>query len=87
MSRSTTMPKQNTPEAQPEEATTEAQQSDPKPEAGSLLLSARQVAALLNVSPATIWRLRDQGLLPPSVKVGSCVRWRRGDILRYVQGL
>ena len=62
----------------------------PIPPAGSGLLDARQVAALLGVSEKTVRRMRDAGKLPPTVKVGvskTLVRWRRADIERFIAGL
>jgi excisionase family DNA binding protein len=51
------------------------------------LIAVRGVAEMLGVSVSTVWRLRDQGLLPKAVRVGSCVRWRIGDIQRYIERL
>ncbi|QDU23583.1 helix-turn-helix transcriptional regulator [Urbifossiella limnaea] len=48
------------------------------------LLSVDDVAALLGVSPRTVWRLRDGGHLPPPVRVGSLVRWRRATLLMWL---
>jgi predicted DNA-binding transcriptional regulator AlpA len=54
----------------------------------SLLLSAPDVARLLRVSVATVWRMRSAGRLPPAVRVSAgAIRWRRSDIEKFVQGL
>jgi excisionase family DNA binding protein len=51
-----------------------------------LLLSAADLAELLRVSVATVWRLRAAGKLPrPSTALGKqLVRWNREEIDRWV---
>lgn len=51
----------------------------------ALLVTARDVAAMLGVSTATVWRLRSAGKLPPPLKVGGAVRWRKADIEAWVR--
>jgi predicted DNA-binding transcriptional regulator AlpA len=55
--------------------------SPPDPDS---LLDEKAVAALLNIAPRTVWRLRDAGHLPAPVKIGSLIRWRRSAILRFL---
>lgn len=51
----------------------------------SLMVDAKEVAQLINVSIATLWRMRSSGKLPPTVTLSAgCVRWRRADIERWV---
>lgn len=49
-----------------------------------LLLSARDVARLLSVSVATVWRLESAGKVPKSIKVGGSTRWRYADIAAWI---
>lgn len=50
------------------------------------LLSVDEVAARVGISRRTVWRLRDAGVLPPSVKLGGRLcRWRAADIDRWIQ--
>ena len=49
------------------------------------LLSAKALAQLLSISVRTVWRLREDGYLPPSVKIGNSTRWKRTDILRWLE--
>lgn len=49
------------------------------------LLKAREVAAMLQVSVATLYRQMDQGTLPRPVKLGSCSRWPQSEILAAVK--
>ncbi len=51
----------------------------------TLLLSADQLARILDVSVRTIWRLRDTGRLPPPLRIGGGVRWRRADIQNWIE--
>jgi excisionase family DNA binding protein len=44
------------------------------------LLDVRAVAALLNCSARHIYRLCDAGKMPPPVRIGALVRWRRADL-------
>jgi prophage regulatory protein len=50
----------------------------------SLLLSAEQLADLLQVSKRTSWRLRSSGRLPKHVLLGCNVRWRTAEIESWV---
>jgi excisionase family DNA binding protein len=50
------------------------------------LLKAAQVAEMLGVSKRTVWKLRDEGALL-HVRVRGCIRWRRADVLKYVEQL
>ena len=43
-------------------------------------LTDREVAALLGLSKATIWRHAAAGLLPKPVKLGHASRWPESDI-------
>jgi excisionase family DNA binding protein len=44
------------------------------------LLDVRAVAALLNCSARHVYRLSDAGRMPPPVRLGALVRWRRQDL-------
>ncbi|MBM3215288.1 helix-turn-helix domain-containing protein [Candidatus Poribacteria bacterium] len=48
------------------------------------LLSVREVAALLNVQPKTIYHWTQAGGFP-YVKVGRLLRFHRADVLRWVE--
>lgn len=50
------------------------------------LLTDKQTAALLSVSRRLVWILAKQGDLKP-VRFRGCTRWRRTDVLRYINGL
>jgi excisionase family DNA binding protein len=53
----------------------------PPPEmAAPVLLDVRAVAALLNCSSRHVYRLADAGRMPPPVRIGASVRWRRSDL-------
>lgn len=45
------------------------------------LIDAAELARWLSVSKPTIWRLREDGKLPPAISLTSqCIRWRRADV-------
>lgn len=47
-----------------------------------VLLTTAEVARLLRVSVSTVRRLALTGRMPPPVRVGRGVRWRRAAVLR-----
>lgn len=48
------------------------------------LLDVRQVAAVVNASPRTVYRLADAGKMPRPVRLGSLVRWRADELRRWI---
>ena len=48
------------------------------------LLSVKQLATLLVVSPRTVWRLKNEHRLPKSVKFRGNTRWRLSDIETWI---
>jgi len=48
------------------------------------LIDARSVAARLGCSVRHVWRLRDSGAMPPSVIVGTLVRWNSAVIDHWI---
>jgi predicted DNA-binding transcriptional regulator AlpA len=52
------------------------------------LLTAREVACCLSVSPRTVWRWTAQGILPAPVRPSRrATRWRACDIRRFLDNL
>lgn len=43
-------------------------------------MMAKDVAAHLTISPATVWRRTKDGTLPQPIRIGSATRWRRAEI-------
>jgi excisionase family DNA binding protein len=50
------------------------------------LLDVRAVGHLLHCSPRHVYRLCDAGQMPPPVRLGALVRWRRADIDTWLAG-
>jgi excisionase family DNA binding protein len=48
------------------------------------LLDVRAVAAILNCSARTVYRLADGGLMPRPRKLGSLVRWSKSEIEAWI---
>ncbi|MFC1761808.1 helix-turn-helix transcriptional regulator [Planctomycetota bacterium] len=44
-----------------------------------------QVKMPTGLSERTIWRLCDSAKMPAPIRIGRSVRWRRSDILRWIQ--
>lgn len=53
---------------------------------GSLLVDARELARLLAVSPATLFRMKAAGKVGPRELALSrgCIRWRRDSVERWL---
>ena len=51
----------------------------------ALLIDDRASAVLLGISRATWHRLRAAGKLPPAVRLGRCLRWRRAEFVAWVE--
>jgi excisionase family DNA binding protein len=49
------------------------------------LLTAREGAALLQISVPTFWRWAANGTLPKPVKLGSMSRWPQSELLQFVE--
>jgi excisionase family DNA binding protein len=49
-----------------------------------LLLTAGQVAQLIQVSPRTLWRLVSSNKVVRPVKVGGATRWRRAMVEQWI---
>jgi len=50
------------------------------------LLDSRAVAAMLGCGPRHVYRLSDTGRMPRPVKLGGLVRWRRAELLAWIEG-
>ena len=50
-----------------------------------LLITAEELAGLLNLSKRTLWRMRSAGSMPQPVKLGNSVRWVRVEILNWLK--
>lgn len=54
---------------------------------GPHLLTVKQVAESLGISPRQVWKLNSSARLPAPVRIGGSrsVRWRALDIARFVE--
>ena len=52
----------------------------------AIAISARQFAAMLNVSLRQIWRLNSAGRLPKPIRLGGSVRWNRAEVQQWFEG-
>ncbi len=48
------------------------------------LLDVQAVAQLLDCSPRHVYRLADAARMPPPVRLGALVRWRRQELLDWL---
>ena len=58
---------------------------DPESPVTPLLLGAEQVGLMLGISRSTVYRLNAEGRLPRPVHLGRAARWRREELLQWVQ--
>ncbi len=49
-----------------------------------ILFSANKLAAILNISTRTLWRLRSASKLPKPVRFGGNVRWRAEEVQAWI---
>ena len=54
-------------------------------EAGPLLITAEEVARMMNISRRTLWRLLSAGRFPQPVRFGGNTRWRVAEVLRWIE--
>ncbi len=52
---------------------------------GQALLTVRQVAEFLGMSPKAVYHRAERGQLPGIVHVGRSLRFRRSDLLRFIE--
>lgn len=50
----------------------------------ALMLAASDVAALLNCSTKSVYRLNDRGAIPRPVRIGGMLRWHRGQLEQWL---
>jgi predicted DNA-binding transcriptional regulator AlpA len=50
-----------------------------------VLVTARQLASMLQVSTRTLWRMRSAARLPAPVRLGGSVRWRLDDVTSWIE--
>ena len=50
----------------------------------AVLISVVELAELLGVSVRTVWRKESTGDIPPPVRIGALVRWRRSEIMQWI---
>jgi predicted DNA-binding transcriptional regulator AlpA len=55
-----------------------------KTRVGPVVVTARQLAIMLQVSKRTLWRMRSAGQLPSPMRVGGIVRWRLDEIQKWI---
>jgi predicted DNA-binding transcriptional regulator AlpA len=51
----------------------------------ALLIADTEAAALCGLSRRSWHRLRVAGKLPPSLRLGRAVRWRRADVVGWIE--
>ena len=49
------------------------------------MLTAGEIAELLNCGTRTVWRWADSDILPPAVRIGRLVRWDAATIERWIE--
>lgn len=54
-------------------------------ESAPLMMTAEELAETLCISLRQVWRLKAKGDLPKPVTIGRNVRWRRTDILKWIE--
>ncbi len=80
------MAKHPEPDRQPEKGEESLDLATPESLADApMMMTVDEIANCLQVSVRTIWRLKAKGDIPKSVNVGRAVRWKRSDILDWIE--
>ncbi len=54
-------------------------------EAASVLLTAKEVAAMLRLSMRSFWRLKSEGAVPDPIRLGRSIRWSVRIISNWIE--
>ena len=49
------------------------------------LISVRDLAKILKVSPRSVWRLLSAGQIVPPLRIGGSVRWRYHEVAEWIE--
>jgi predicted DNA-binding transcriptional regulator AlpA len=49
-----------------------------------VMITARQLAVLLQVSTRQVWRMLSVGRVPKPIRVGGIVRWRMAEVENWI---
>jgi excisionase family DNA binding protein len=49
-----------------------------------ILITASELAAMMQVSVRTLWRLLSQGRILKPIRLGGATRWRRDEVRRWI---
>ena len=49
-----------------------------------ILITSTELAHMMSISLRSLWRLRSAGKLPEPVRLGGSVRWRREQLLDWI---
>jgi excisionase family DNA binding protein len=49
------------------------------------LWNIKQLKMVTGLSERTLWRLSDSGKLPATIRVGKSCRWRKSDVLKWIE--
>ena len=49
------------------------------------LWNIKQVKMATGLSERTLWRLNDSGKIPAPIRIGRSVKWRKSDILKWIE--
>lgn len=52
----------------------------------SQLISVDVLASMIDLSPRTVWRMVSARTVPPPIRLGKSVRWRKSDIETWIAG-
>lgn len=72
------LPFDHIPANEAEPSTSQSRSSLPE------LLTIRELAKVLKLSPRSIWRLVRNRQLPSPIRIGGSIRWRVGDVSSWI---
>ena len=63
----------------------DAERAQPAGGLDKLLLTEKEACAVLSISPATLWRLRQRGLISPVPNLGRSVRYSAVAVKKFAE--
>lgn len=52
--------------------------------ADRVMINARQLAVILQVSPRQVWRMLSAKRVPQPIRIGNVVRWRMAEVEQWI---
>ncbi len=69
----------------PEQESPANQETPANREGESAMMDAREAAKLCSFSESMLYKLNRAGKMPPPIRIGALLRWKRSDVVRWIE--